>query len=395
MRSLPDATDLSLRLRRRFRAAAVGMLALTLSSCGTLARDFSVGEAGLVRSDDPRLDLKDAAVLQSLGGALMSAADTEKRPLTILAISGGGANGAYGAGVLAGWSAHGDRPRFDLVTGVSTGALSAPFAFLGSEWDDKLREAYTSGAIESLISWRSLAVFLTPSLFSSDVLVDLVDHHVTPEMLRQIAAEHAKGRRLLVVTTDLDAEAAVIWDMGLIASRGDENALHLFRKVLVASASIPGVFTPVLIAHMRPDGTIVRDMHVDGGVTIPFLASPVRPVGLNPGNGRAKGWSGDLYVILNGQLGFHHAVTPGSLSGILKRTYITSTKAATSRELSAAITSAAASNLRLSVTEIPAEAEPSSLDFSRDAMTDMFALGRREGLSGNAWRREILPSLEP
>ena len=130
------------------------------------------------------------------------------------------------------------------MTGISTGALAAPFAFLGPTWDDALKRAYTDGKTENLLSWGNLAALAAPSLFGSQSLRKLIDRHITPELLRQVAIEHGKGRRLLVVTTNLDAEEAVIWDMGALAAQGDEAALLLFRRILLASSSIPGLFPP-------------------------------------------------------------------------------------------------------------------------------------------------------
>src|SRR5258706_1024192 len=169
-------------------------------------------------------------------------------PLSYLALSGGGADGAYGAGVLNGWSAAGTRPEFSVVSGVSTGALIAPFAFLGPAYDATLREVYTSGIAESLLNTPSIVHALFGSgLFGNTHLRELVARYVGPDMLGAIAAEHAKGRKLLIVTTNLDTQRTVIWDMGRIATIGSPQALDLFRDVLAASASIPVVFPPMLI----------------------------------------------------------------------------------------------------------------------------------------------------
>src|SRR5690606_36044026 len=134
-----------------------------------------------------------------------------------------------------------------VVTGVSTGALAAPFAFLGPERDDELRSAYAEGRTGGLLGWRSFAALAAPGLFDSGVLKDLVEGYVTEDLLRAIALEHDRGRRLLIVTTNLDAQESVIWDMGVLARQGGEQAVVLFREVLLASASIPGVFPPVMI----------------------------------------------------------------------------------------------------------------------------------------------------
>src|SRR6195256_3597510 len=169
-------------------------------------------------------------------------------PLSYLALSGGGADGAYGAGVLNGWSAAGTRPRFSVVSGVSTGALIAPFAFLGPAYDATLRDVYTSGIAESVLNTPSIVHAIFGSgLFGNARLRELVARYVGRDVLAAVAAEYARGRRLLVVTTNLDTQRTVIWDMGRIAAIGSSQALDLFRDVLAASASIPVVFPPMLI----------------------------------------------------------------------------------------------------------------------------------------------------
>lgn len=200
--------------------------------------------------------------------------DNSTATKSYLALSGGGADGAYGVGVLNGWSAAGTRPAFSVVSGVSTGGLIAPFAFLGSQYDDTLREVYTSGIAESLLSDASIMrVLFGSGLFGNKRLRELVARYVGPEILEQVARENARGRRLLVVTTDLDTQRTAIWDMGKIAAVGTPEALKLFRDVMAASASIPLVFPPILI-DAEGQGRRFQEMHVDGGVTAPVLTLP-------------------------------------------------------------------------------------------------------------------------
>jgi hypothetical protein len=223
-----------------------------------------------------------------------------------LALSGGGANGAFGAGFLKGWSSTGTRPVFKIVTGVSTGALMAPFAFLGAEYDDALRDFYTTT--------RSRDIFVLGSivrqLLAGEALADtaplraLLDRHVDAELMRQVGLAHQRGRRLYIGTADLDASRFVVWNMGLIAISGRPEALALFRKVMLASASIPVAFPPVLLeVETAPGGARYDEMHVDGGVGARvflngglFRGSVVRERG-GAGAGRE-----DIFVIHNGQL---------------------------------------------------------------------------------------------
>jgi predicted acylesterase/phospholipase RssA len=187
-------------------------------------------------------------------------------PANLLAISGGGDSGAFTVGILSGWTARGDRPEFRVVTGVSTGALIAPFAFLGSNYDDVLRTVATSATPDNIVRRRNALVGLTKDgMASSEPLAKLVDKYVTAETLAAIAREYARGRVLEIGTTDLDAGRQVTWNMGEIASSGSPNALELFRKVMIASASIPGLVSPALI-DVEVGDKRYQEMHVDGGV---------------------------------------------------------------------------------------------------------------------------------
>ncbi|HSO72195.1 MAG TPA: patatin-like phospholipase family protein, partial [Thermodesulfobacteriota bacterium] len=193
--------------------------------------------------------------------------DFMKRPGVFLALSGGGDDGAYGAGVLCGWTAHGDRPQFKLVTGISTGALIAPFAFLGSSYDDTLRHLYTGISSQDILRKNNLLTVLwRESLADTKPLANMLDHYVDEAMLAAVAAEHKKGRRLIIGTTQLDAQRLVLWDMGAIAASGDPEAIKLFRKIMLTSASIPGAFPPQYI-RVESGGNFYEEMHVDGGTT--------------------------------------------------------------------------------------------------------------------------------
>jgi predicted acylesterase/phospholipase RssA len=195
-------------------------------------------------------------------------------PVSFLAVSGGGDNGAFGAGLLKGWMEHGDRPIFKGVTGVSTGALIAPLAFLGPEYDDTLTEAYTAITQADIFESRGLLT----GLFS-DALADtlpmskLIERYVTQDLLDAIAAEYAKGRLLFVGTTNLDARRPNIWNMTAIAASKSPNALPLFRKILLASAAVPGAFPPVMI-DVEVDGKSYQEMHVDGGAMAQVFLYP-------------------------------------------------------------------------------------------------------------------------
>ena len=195
-------------------------------------------------------------------------------PAAYLAISGGGDNGAFGAGLLAGWTKAGTRPEFKLVTGVSTGALISPFAFLGSAYDAQLKAMYTAISMKDIAVQRSiLSVIYGESMADTTPLWNLLRKSVTQEMLDAIAAEHEKGRILLVGTTNLDARRPVIWNVTKIAASRRPGALELVQKILLASAAIPGTFPPVMI-KVDAGGQPYDEMHVDGGTATQVFVYP-------------------------------------------------------------------------------------------------------------------------
>ncbi|HEX4556970.1 MAG TPA: patatin-like phospholipase family protein [Xanthobacteraceae bacterium] len=211
-----------------------------------------------------------------------------------LILSTGGEEGAYGAGFLKGWTESGTRPQFAAVTGVSTGALMAVYAFAGPKYDEELHTGYTTVTASDIFE-----VGATPeSLTDTWPLGQLISKRVTPELLADVAAEYRKGRRLFVMTTNLDAGRTVVWDMGTIAAHGGESALKLFRQILLASASVPGVFPPVYI-KVEANGRQFEEMHADGGVNGPLFFGPESY--LLPGSPKRLPAT-SLYVIVNGRL---------------------------------------------------------------------------------------------
>jgi predicted patatin/cPLA2 family phospholipase len=220
----------------------------------------------------------------------------------LLAISGGAEDGAFGAGLLVGWSDAGTRPEFDLVTGVSSGALIAPFAFLGREHDNQLREIFTKYGRKDIFTYN------VPSLLEGSALVDdaplarLIEKYVDNAFLQEIARERIKGRILLIGTTNLDTQRPVLWDMGRIAMSNNRGAMALFRKILLASATLPGVFPPVRI-QVRVGGQNYDELHVDGGVTRQvFIAPSIFSFVSHDQKSRRPAEKPRLYVIRNGKI---------------------------------------------------------------------------------------------
>jgi hypothetical protein len=196
-------------------------------------------------------------------------------PADYLALSGGGADGAFGAGLLCGWTVAGDRPTFKVVTGISTGALMAPFAFLGPEYDAVLREVYTLTDTDDILKKRGLLLgaLFCDAMADTKPLWRLMERYIDERMLEEIAAEYRKGRLLIVGTTNLDARRAVLWNIGEIAASDIPERLQLVRSILIASASIPAAFPPVLI-DVEVDGERYQEMHVDGGAMTQVFVYP-------------------------------------------------------------------------------------------------------------------------
>ncbi len=297
--------------------------------------------------------------------------------VNILSLSGGGSNGAFGAGALYGLSRRHSRPEFQLVTGVSAGALIAPFAFLGASWDEKLKDAFAGE--HSLPLLRSAKAALVARLVSplgshkQNALSRLVDHYVTAELLEAVARESAKGRQLVVATTDLDKQETVIWNMGVIAAQGGEAARLLFRDVLVASASVPGIFPPVLI-HVRGGARKFDELHVDGGITTPLFFAPLmavfHPTYLQDLRGA------HLYLVVNGQLAHEPETTTLHTPTILARSLSAGTTYRTREAINDAISLVRQSDMTLHLTEIPADyPEDNFVDFSARHMRSLFDYG--------------------
>jgi len=305
-----------------------------------------------------------------------------KGEIDALAISGGGANGAYGAGLLYGWSKNGQRPEFQLVTGVSAGALLAPFAFLGTAWDNELHQAYFGPAIARLMRPRLLGL-LTPGFYSKAPLQELVRSYVSDSLIKAVAAEHARGRRLLVGTTNLNTEQLVVWDMGAIAARGGAEARDLFATVLVASASVPGAYAPSMI-KVESAGRAFSEMHVDGQTegaffAIPqslFLAKPVTP----------PPFHAHLFIIINGQVDSQFAVTPLRTIPILERTIDAGGKAAVRSILVSTDQFCQRAGCELSVSSLPATVKDDSSDFDRAHLESLFAAGEAGSVKGAGWK---------
>jgi len=306
----------------------------------------------------------------------------------LLALSGGSDNGAFGAGLLVGWSENGTRPTFKLVTGISTGALIAPFAFLGSSYDSQLRAVYTGVTPNDIYEkrWIMRAVF-SDALTSTDPLFHLISKHVTNEMLAAIAQEYEKGRLLLIGTTNLDVERPVIWNIGAIAKRGGPDALDLFRKILLASASVPGAFPPVMI-DVEANGQHYQEMHVDGGAVVQTFLIPPQ-IGILT-NVRQKQFIRErhAYIIRNARLDPEWASVNRSLFGIIGRAISTMIHYSgyndTLRLYNTSRRDGVDYNLAYIGADFTAEQHES---FDQQYMRTLFDYGYQQGRQGFHWRK--------
>ncbi len=311
------------------------------------------------------------------------------RSAKYLAISGGGGDGAFAAGLLKGWTQRGDRPVFEVVTGVSTGSLAAPFAFLGPAHDRDLEAVYTTLGDADIYSNKGLLGLVGESLYDTTPLRAVVARQVTDEFLDAIAAEHRKGRRLLVQTTNLDAQRPVIWDMGAIAEGPRSTRAKLFVDVLLASAAIPAVFPPVRI-QVTSGGQSFDELHVDGGVTSQIFFAPPG-LDLNAAAERIFGRRRNmvLYVIRNGKLSPEYKPSVPSVPALASRSISTLVKYQSLANIAVLAEGARRAGARMSYAAIPEDfTEQAASDFDTSYMGKLFALGERLGRSGTAWRSE-------
>lgn len=324
--------------------------------------------------------------------AQRKASGLDKKPVINIALSGGADDGAYGSGLLKAWSDRGDRPEFTTVTGVSTGALSAPFVFLGSDYDDSLKEMYGGFPPDRIFKLRSWVNILpNASAADSSPLAALIKQFVDDDFLAAVAKEHHRGRRLLVQTSHLDAQRAVIWDMGKIAASGAPNAPDIFRKALLASASIPGVFPPVMF-QVEVNGEPYDEMHVDGGMiseatTLSGWQSDVIRLRDYSKSVRAgERGEGQLYVVRNGHVAPESVTVQHDIFSIAGRAVSTLIKMQGLADLLASYESSVRRGYDYNVTWIGEDFEHDYPGpFNQDYMTALFDYGYDRMKSGKAW----------
>jgi hypothetical protein len=323
----------------------------------------------------------------------------EDHVFKILAISGGGANGAFGVGLINGWGASGTRPVFTLVTGISTGALIAPFVFLGGEYDTELGRLFTSVNSDDIFKQKSFFGILSSLIGSSDALADsqpladLLTEHLDEEMLGEIAKAHSEGRRLLIATTNLDARKLVVWNMGAIASSGHPKALELFRSVVLASASMPVAF-PAVYLDVEAGGQTYDEMHVDGGLLVEVffygdilnIEEGLKKVGLK-NRPEAK-----LYIIRNNQINIQYEEVEVDVLAIAGRSLSSLTTSQGVGDLFRIYLITKREGIDFNLASIPPDFVPNAQEaFDPVEMKRLYDLGYSMALNGYPW--EKLPPL--
>jgi hypothetical protein len=377
--------------------------AAILSGCATLdrlpgaevrqsqqARILGLSEARFYADDVEKIH---AIALKSLQSRNL--ARPGRSTVNFLAISGGGDDGAFGAGLLVGWSEHGGRPSFDVVTGVSTGALAAPFAYLGREYDPQLRDIYTSVTADDILKQRGVIRGITgDAMADSAPLRAMIERHLDDKMIGAIAEEYRKGRLLLILTTNLDQGRPVIWNIGEIAASKDPAARKTIVDVLLASASIPGVFPPVMV-DVTLDGVKYQEMHVDGGtIAQAFLYPPsfsIRQASLRAGIRQASLRTQRkrvAYVIRNGRLSRNQENVKLQTVDIAKQAIATMIASSGVNDTYRMYLVTRRDGVDFNLASIGADfTEPYTGLFNQAYMRSLFDYGHEKGRAGYAWQK--------
>lgn len=342
--------------------------------------------------DEANADLRAALSLQY--EQTSRAVRSGKRPVKalhhadFLAISGGGADGAFSAGYLNGWSRRKDRPDFEVVTGVSTGALAAPFAFLGQQYDGQLQEVFTAYGDRDIYIDRGLVGLVGRGLYDNSPLRSLIGRYMTDAMVGALAAEYHLGRRLLVQTTNIDAQRPVIWDLTAIAASSREDRRDRIIDIMLASAAIPAIFPPVRLDVLAA-GEPHQELHVDGAtVSQVFFAPPNIRLAVYEKRFFGQPRTRSLYLIRNGRLGPEFVATEETTIGIARRSIETLVKYQAVADLVRLEAQARAANGTAHFVAIPVTFAPRpKTEFDRDYMRQLFETGVREGLAG-AWQTQ-------
>lgn len=384
-------------MKRRAVSAGILSLGFAVAGCAYPGRQPSVPRARYERAkplglanaryfvDVDATALMAEAALAAERGRSADQQSSGDGAISFLAISGGRYNGAFAVGLLDGWSRVGTRPVFKVVTGVSTGALMAPFAFLGSDYDALLRDLYTTMTADRIFRQRPLtAALYDDGMADTTPLAELIGRYADWPLLERIAGEYAKGRLLLISTTDLDAQRPVIWNIGAIAASGHPGSLDLFRKILRASSAIPGAFQPVLL-DVELDGQNYQEMHVDGGAMAQLFVYPPS-LGLLAANRKRRFRA---YIIRNGRLGPAYAETERRTISIAQRAILTMVASGGSNDVVRAYFVAKRDGVDFNLAFIGEDFELSVKmgEFNPAYMRALYAYGLDKALANDVWHK--------
>lgn len=353
-----------------------------LSACATGSADWDKALPTTANGADPLARYRLRADAPRAAWERLLPVGMRQNAPQILALSGEGEDGAFGAGALNGWSDAGQRPQFDIVTGISTGALIAPFAFLGRAYDATLRDMFLDHAGSDIARLSLGTLVRGGGLYDTEPLAELIAAYTPPAVLSAIAARHAQGARLLVVTTDLAASTGLVWDMGAIAVDGQTD---LFRDVLRASSAIPGLFSPVDL-RFRVNGQNFLETHVDGGVQMQFLAIPDAVAATRQpffDNGR-------MYVIVNNTLDPAPQEASQSPLGVSQQAFTAMVRASARSGLTSTRLAAGTAGTLVFATSVSGASGiewDASARFDADYMKAIYAHGYDRAVSGTLWDR--------
>lgn len=384
------------------RAPSLLLVCLAFAACGTATR----------RSPVPK-DLAGRAEIPGFRGirawALLLPGDAQgpglsppgpvasEAPADVLALSGGGGDGSFGAGILRGWTESGRRPEFHVVTGVSVGALLATFAFLGPEHDGTLERIFADLHASEVYEGRG---FLFPTIFGDSLestapLRRMVEREIDGAILGKVAEQHARGRRLYVATTNLDSQRAVVWDLGAIAASGHPGALALFRNVLMASAAIPVAFPPVYF-DVEADGRRFDEMHVDGGVCTQVFFNEFHLGAWAAGLGPVReGARLRVWIVRNGRVEPEWHAVEGSIAAIASQSLAALVRVQGAGDLYRMHAFCARFGFQYHYIGIPERFPDQREDeFDNKVLRELYEAGRAAGREPDRWAA-TLPGLEP
>lgn len=393
-------------MRTLHRTFAALFLILTLAACGTvpphraLPEDFH-GMAALqdypanIRSwGDEAGDNLDTVIADRITAykkihQVDYDRDKKYPAMNYLALSGGGNNGAFGAGVVTGWTQARNRPEFSVVTGTSTGALIAPFAFLGPKYDERLKEVFTTLNSSKIYSDDVLTLLdgVTGGLALADntPLLREIQRAITTAMFAEIGKEHLKGRRLYIGTSNLEAQRSVIWDIGAIANSNNPGALKLFHKIMLASAAVPGVFKPVFI-NVTVSGKTYQEMHADGGVTAQVFMFPLQTHRADRDLFLESKIDRNLYIIRNNKIVPEYTPMEPGLVSVSKRSLETLIKYQGLGDLYRLYIGAQRDGVKYHLVHIPSDfREESQETFDPTYMSALYDVGYAMGRAGDLW----------